>query len=157
MKSYPSYSVSVLFLFSLTATALGADNFPLASCHGWEGTLIEKTGVNSKKASMLGVVTEADIEEYCERSLGGRTPPADKGSVVQCLATTRTTVAKETLNAEANCTTGSLTFRDGNLLPKMVSFPIPPNADVSCASGMPPLIEQFKILCPTMARRIGLE
>ena len=53
--------------------AYAAGDFPLASCKGWNGTIVESSGVNSQSAVIRGIVTKADVQEYCERDPGGVT------------------------------------------------------------------------------------
>ena len=63
---------------------------------------------------------------------------------------------KDTFRSTANCSEGTLSFEPSAGEPLRVTFPLPENADVSCASGMPPLIEQFRLLCPQAAREFHL-
>ncbi|MBN9981568.1 hypothetical protein GR210_31595 [Rhizobium leguminosarum] len=144
-----------LFTFSLSAAQ--AADFPLASCAGWNGTLVSRTGTDSSTAVMKGKVTQANFREYCERDPGGETTAhGGKLTVKQCVATYTKANGKDTYRSTANCIEGTLSFVPPRGEPLRVTFPLPEDADVSCASGMPPLIEQFKLLCPQAAREFHL-
>jgi hypothetical protein len=132
-------------------------SFPLASCKGWSGTATSQTGIDSKSAKMTGTITRADIQEYCERDPGGETTQFG-GSITpeQCTSKYFAEAKGAELNVVANCMTGALTLNDEGEQ-KRVKFPLATDADTSCASGMPPLIAQFKTLCPTSAKRWSVE
>lgn len=131
-----------------------AGDFPAASCKGWNGTIVEKSGVDTVLAILKGVVTTADVQEYCERDPGGMRT-GGKLTVEQCIAQIQQEIGRVEMISTANCDAGTLAFRYGTRTPQSVQFPMSTWADKSCASGMPPLIEQFKILCPTAASRLG--
>lgn len=57
----------------------------------------------------------------------------------------------------ANCRAGTVVFTYGDGKPARAKFPLGVDADTSCASGMPPLVEQFKMLCPAAAKRLKVE
>ncbi|MBB4254329.1 MULTISPECIES: hypothetical protein [Rhizobium] len=144
-----------LFTFSLSAAQ--AADFPLASCAGWNGTLVSKTGTDSSTAVMEGKVTRADFQEYCKRDPGHETTAhGGKLTVKQCVAEYTKTNGKDTFRSTANCSEGTLSFEPSAGEPLRVTFPLRENSDVSCASGMPPLIEQFRLLCPQAAREFHL-
>jgi hypothetical protein len=148
--------VSLITLL-LGTSAYAAGDYPLASCKGWNGTVTEKSGVNSENAMIKGIVTKADIQEYCERDPGGMTKKyGGKLTEEQCVAQVQGEVGRVELASAANCGAGTMVFRDGSRPPRAIRFPLGPNADTSCASGAPPLIEQFKLLCPVSARRLGV-
>ncbi|WP_296335511.1 hypothetical protein [Reyranella sp.] len=91
--------------------------------------------------------------EYAVRDPGGTTTRAGgKLTVAQYFESLRKEVGTRLL-ATANCRTGELQFHYGTRPPRKVKFPLPPGTDESCASGMPPLIEQFRLLCPTSASK----
>jgi hypothetical protein len=61
------------------------------------------------------------------------------------------------LLAQADCQTGNVAYSyEGNRL-QSARFPLQRGADTSCASGMPPLIEQFKICAQGPAKRLRLD
>ena len=137
---------------SHSAHAFG--DFPLASCKSNNGTITEKSGINTERALIKGMITKADIQEYCERDPGGSTiAHGGKLTVTQCVTSMYQRVAKDEMYALANCNTGYLKFRYGTSPEKNVKFPLNRDFDTSCASGMPPLIEQFRLLCPAAAAR----
>ncbi|MBY3447301.1 hypothetical protein [Rhizobium laguerreae] len=150
-------SLVSMVLFTLTMSPAQAADFPLASCSGWNGTLVSRTGTDSSTAVMAGKVTQADFQEYCERDPGCDTiAHGGKLTVEQCVAKYRRSNGKDTFRSTANCSEGTLFFVPPRGKPLHVTFPLPEDSDVSCASGMPPLIEQFKLLCPQTAREFQL-
>ncbi|MCP1558845.1 UNVERIFIED_ORG: hypothetical protein M2438_002935 [Methylobacterium sp. SuP10 SLI 274] len=135
-----------------------AGDFPLASCKGWNGTVVERDGIDTARALMRGIVTKADLQEYCERDPGGETKEfGGKLTKPQCVARYLRTESRTALTAEANCRTGTISYRSGERQAGKTRFPLGPDADTSCASGMPPLIAQFKMLCPAAVKRFRLE
>ena len=153
----PSLFIIGTMLFGLSSSAYAAD-FPLASCGGWGATLVQRTGVDSKQALITGIVTQADFTEYCERDPGGETIKyGGKLTVEQCISQYQREVGNQAYRSVANCSTRQLTFFSPKRKPKTISFPLPEDADTSCASGMPPLIAQFKLLCPTVAAKYNIE
>ena len=46
----------VVLASSLETLALAAGDFPVASCKSWNGTVVEREGIDSAKASMRGIV-----------------------------------------------------------------------------------------------------
>ena len=64
-------AIALLTFANLPARAAG--DFPLASCKGWNGTVVERDGIDTTHATMRGIVTKADLQEYCERDPGGKT------------------------------------------------------------------------------------
>jgi len=141
----------IWMLLSLPVYASG--DYPVASCKSWNGTITEKSGINSRNALIKGSVTKADVQEYCERDPGGMTKQyGGKLTVEQCVAKTQQEIGKVDLVTKANCSTGTLVFQYGSRPPTSVRFPLGADANQSCASGMPPLIEQFKILCSNYSK-----
>ncbi|MBB4438250.1 MULTISPECIES: hypothetical protein [Rhizobium] len=150
-------SLLSIALCTFGLSAAQAEDFPLASCAGWNGTLVSKTGIDSSTAVMEGKVTRADFQEYCKRDPGWETTAhGGKLTVKQCVAMYTKQNGKDTFRSTANCSEGTLSFVPPRGEPLRVTFPLPEDADVSCASGMPPLIEQFKLLCPQAAREFRL-
>ncbi|MBY5407956.1 hypothetical protein HFO98_05595 [Rhizobium leguminosarum] len=150
-------SLMSMVLFTLTMSAAQAADFPLASCSGWDGTLVSRTDTDSSAAVMEGNVTQANFQEYCERDPGYETKAhGGKLTVKQCVAKYTRSNGKDTFRSTANCSEGTLSFEPSAGKPWRVTFPLPENSDVSCASGMPPLIEQFRLLCPQAAREFHL-
>ena len=138
--------------------ARAAGDFPLASCKGWSGTVTDILGVDTRKARMEGTVTKADIREYCERDPGGETTQYGGSlTVAQCVERYWKKERGTELVATADCKRGTLSLRASGQPPQSARFPLGADADTSCASGMPPLMAQFKMLCPTAAARMGVE
>lgn len=138
--------------------ALAAGDFPVASCKSWNGTVVERDGIDTARASMRGIVTKADLLEYCERDPGGETKATGgRMTTAQCVAKYLRQEARTSMMSEANCRTGTVVFSYGDREPTRARFPLGPDADTSCASGMPPLVEQFKMLCPSAAKRLKVE
>lgn len=138
--------------------ARAAGDFPLASCKGWNGTVVERDGIDTARATMRGVITKADLQEYCERDPGGETKEyGGKLTTAQCVANYLRSEGQATMTAEANCRAGTVSYRYGDRQGGKARFPLGRDADTSCASGMPPLVEQFKLLCPAAAKRLKVE
>lgn len=142
--------VATLVASSFSAFASG--DFPLASCAGWNGSIVDKIGVGSADAHLLGLVTAGDLLEYCERDPGGSTI-ANGGTqtVTDCLNELKATEENVVLKTTANCRTGELSFQYGNNTPRTAVFPLDDYADTSCASGLLPLIQQYELLCQVPA------
>ncbi|RWX06039.1 hypothetical protein EHI42_32125 [Rhizobium hidalgonense] len=150
-------SLLSIALFTLSLSAAQAAEFPLASCAGWNGTLVSRSGTDSSAAVMEGNVNQANFQEYCERDPGGETRAhGGKLTVKQCVAMYTKENGRDTFRSTANCSEGTLSFEPSAGTPQSVTFPLPENSDVSCASGMPPLIEQFRLLCPQAAQEFHL-
>lgn len=146
-----------LSILAVTA-AHAAGDFPLASCKGWDGTIIERNGIDTASASMRGIITKADIQEYCERDPGGETKQyGGKLTVHQCVERHHREEGRTTMSAQANCRAGMIAYQYGSRVSGRARFPLGPDADTSCASGMPPMTRQFAILCPAAARRLKVE
>lgn len=126
-----------------------SNDFPIASCKSWNGTIVRIEGIDSTEAVMTGIVTEKNLLEYCERDPGGETIEyGGKLTVQQCVKKYGRETQKLELRSIANCRDGSIVFGRSS-----ARFPLEENADTSCGSGMPPLIAQFQMLCPANARR----
>lgn len=135
-----------------------AGDFPLASCKGWNGTVVERDGIDTARATMRGVITKADLQEYCERDPGGETSQyGGKLTKAQCVQKYLRTTGRVTMIAEANCRSATVSYRYDDRQGGKARFPLGPDADTSCASGMPPMVEQFKLLCPMAAKRLKVE
>lgn len=136
----------------LPSSSLASGDFPLASCKSWNGTITKLSGLNTARATMQGSVATPDVQEYCERDPGGETIAyGGKLTIDQCVARYKREVKNIRLEAVANCNQGILSFSYGPSRRQKVKFPISAETDQSCASGLPPLREQFKILCPAAA------
>jgi hypothetical protein len=126
-------------------------DFWLASCAGWNGTVQEIFGKDTREARMSGLVTEPDIVEYCERDPGGSTIQwGGTKTIGECVEGLSGEINVR-LRSTANCETGSLRFFYGSGAERNMRLPLPENR--SCASGLPPLIEQFRTLCPRSSER----
>jgi peptidoglycan hydrolase-like protein with peptidoglycan-binding domain len=144
--------VAVAIALTAAPAVYAAGDYPVASCKSWNGTITEKSGINSKSATLRGIVTKADIQEYCDRDPGGMTRNyGGKLTPEQCVLQIQNEIGRVDLATTADCNSGALIFRYGSRPPTTVQFPLGPHADNSCASGTPPLIEQFKLLCPAWA------
>lgn len=156
MRKLTLLFLSVSLVGSSPTYAFG--DYPLASCTFNNGTIIEKTGVNTDKAMIKGIVTRADIEEYCERDPGGMTKKTGgKLTLRQCVEQEYRDQKEFVLETTASCPLKTLRFRINGKLISSIKFPLSLDADTSCASGVPPLIMQFVILCPVAAKRLGIE
>jgi hypothetical protein len=148
-------------IFALSAgsnVAHAAGDFPLASCKGWDGTIVERDGINTAAAHMRGIITKADLQEYCERDPGGETKQyGGKLTVRQCVERYVQQESRATMFAQANCRTGAISYRYGDRVTRRIRFPLGPDVDTSCASGVPPMIRQFKTLCPAAAKRFKVK
>ena len=141
-----------------TGSAYAFGDYPLASCAGNNGTIVEKANVNTDRAFIKGIITKADIQEYCERDPGGITLNfGGKLTVRQCVEQEYRKKKDTYFETTANCAAKTLSFRYNGKLDRSVRFPLSSDADTSCASGMPPLISQFVVLCPDAAKRLGIE
>lgn len=122
--------------------------FPLASCKGWNGTIVSASRKNTESAVIIGTVTRDNIKEYCVRTYDNGDGTDKSALVTKCMRETITESAGANVSATANCLTGRMRFTDERGRTRDVQFPLAPDSDQSCASGMPPLIAQFAILCP---------
>lgn len=158
MRALGMVLIAVAISNGMVATpATAAGDFPLASCASWNGTIVEREGIDTRTAMIKGIITKADLQDYCERDPGGEVkPPGSKSGISQCVARHLKTESDVELLAMANCPVGLLEFQYGSQAPRHLKFPLRPKADVSCASGNPPLIAQFKLLCPKAASRMRL-
>jgi hypothetical protein len=132
-------------------------SFPLASCTGWDGTTTGIEGVNTGAAKMQGRITRADIQEYCNRDPGDETiPHQGKLTIPQCVTKYVRQTANISLFAGADCVLGDVSYSINGKLSGATHFPMAPAADNSCASGIPPLVAQFKVLCPLTFNALAL-
>lgn len=151
-------AMALTFLTVATTGAHAAGDFPLASCKGWNGTIVERQGIDTGLANMRGVITKVDIQEYCERDPGGETRQyGGKLTIHQCIDLYFRAEGRATMSAQVNCRNGMLSYQYGGRISGHARFPLKPNADTSCASGVPPMMQQFKILCPTVAKRLKVD
>lgn len=142
----------------MVQASFAAGDFPVASCSSWNGTVAGRSGVDTKSASMQGTVTKADLQEYCERDPGGETTKfGGQLSQAGCVEKYLKLEGQTKLTTEADCELGTIKFRYGSEAPQEAKFPLEADADASCASGMPPLVAQFKMLCPSAASRLNIE
>lgn len=156
MRKFILLSLAFSLASAIPAYAFG--DYPLASCKSNNGTIIEKTGVNTDKARIKGLITRDDIQEYCERDPGGITRENGGGLTVnQCVEQEYRDQKEFVLETTASCHLKTLRFRINGKLIRSIRFPLRQDADTSCASGVPPLIMQFIILCPVAAKRLGIE
>lgn len=152
---------SVLAMAMLTVSsgsAWAAGDYPLASCSGWGATIIDIVGVDGRNARMEGAITKADMREFCDRDPGGETVQYGGALTTdQCAEKYWAQERNVTMTTTADCGKGQLVFMQNGHEPQSVRFPLGPDADTSCASGMPPFMAQFRIVCPMAAARLGVE
>lgn len=148
---------AALALAAGLGSASAAGDYPVSSCKGWNGTVTERDGLDTRRATMSGIVTKADVQEYCERDPGGETKAfGGRLTTTQCVDKYVASTSGVTLSSRANCDSGTIAYRyDG--VERRARFPLGPFVDRSCASGMPPLIEQFKVLCPRSHKAFRLD
>lgn len=150
------YLALILSFVSLSTSTLAA-SFPISSCKGWNATITSRAGTNTKNASMQGKITQPDLLEYCERDPGGETLQyGGRLSIEQCVQKYLRSNGSDRFKSSANCAIGKLTFSQSDGKSETITLPLQEGADTSCASGIPPLIQQFKILCPSAAEEMGL-
>lgn len=147
MKILPILSVFFLAQSQL-AHSQAVQEFPLASCKSWNGTVVSVSGVGTNRASMVGTVTRDNLKEYCERTHDNGDGKDKSALIGKCMTEMVAGSAGASVSATANCSTGHLRFTDERGKSREAQFPLPVDSDQSCASGMPPLIAQFAILCP---------
>ena len=124
------------------------DVFPVASCKGYNGTLVARNGIGTTAATISGFVSQDAVKEMCIRlSRGDDSDGGDPARVQSCMGESQSEVGNE-LEATANCKTGQVSFRINGSVKIRARFPLSPTADTSCASGMPPVMQQFELLCP---------
>ena len=150
-------AVTGTLVATTSSPAFSFGDYPIASCKLWNGTIRKVKGQDSQHASMVGAVTSDDIREYCERDPGGET--AEYGgnlTIDQCVEKYRSELKEDRVRSIADCQRGTIIFQD-NYGTLSAQFPLPPGSDDSCASGMPPLKAQFRILCPMNAAHWNIE
>lgn len=136
-----------------TPRRVGGD-FPV-SCKSWSGTVVRRTGLNTTRAVMVGIVTASDMQEYCERDPGGETKASGgRLTLSQCVQHNLAQDRRARLLSRANCRTGQISFTYGDRGPWRATFPLGRDADTSCISVMSTLIAQFRTLCPANAPRM---
>lgn len=146
----PTVFISILLINQSLSQPI--KDFPLASCKSWNGTIVSYVGIGTKKSEIIGTVTRDNVKEYCDRIYDNGDASDKTPLIAQCIKETVSKSAGVRVSATADCSTGRLSFTDETGRARVVRFPLAPDADVSCASGMPPLIEQFAILCPRGAK-----
>ena len=152
---FKAWCLTVALSASLATPSLASGDFPHASCKTWNGTVVAMSGVNTSHARMSGIITRADVQEYCDRDAGEETVQYGPGklTIAQCVARYFRKLRHVKLLARADCARATVEFHDGDRVERVQL----PAADVSCASGHPPLIEQFKRLCPTRAKELKVD
>jgi hypothetical protein len=143
------FCVSSLFAFA-------SGDYPHASCKSWDGTIVEISGLNGARANMVGKVTEPDVKEFCMRQPPDPTTKSGKRQVKKCIKDTLTETSGLALRTLANCQDGSITFSVGSWK-QSARFPLSQDESTGCASNLPPVIEQFRILCPKRAAEWGID
>ncbi|AMB46912.1 hypothetical protein [Methylobacterium sp. AMS5] len=88
--------------------------------------------------------------------LPGRPKPeiAAKLAVRQCVERYLRDEGWDRMSAQANCRADTIAYQYGSRVAGRARFPLGPDADTSRASGMPPMIRQFALLCPAAAKRL---
>jgi hypothetical protein len=121
-------------LAGLSSTLLAAEL--QRSCIEPPATVIEITAINSKHARAKARFTEPDIIKACHE---GYVAQGGYGSAEECIRQTTKELLGDTLNAEANCSKGTLKLGS-------MSFKMP--VDENCASGGIFAVPTFTMLCP---------
>jgi uncharacterized protein len=146
------------------------NEFPLASCKSWNGTITFITGQDTSNAQMEGAVRQDDLLEYCLRqSIGQTAPLRGSNSIEQCVNDLKKDEEGTKLAARADCLQRKISNRRGqdhseeylfvpiagevNWLTQDVSIPFP----TACAGDMFPVEQQFRLLCPSVWREEGLK
>jgi hypothetical protein len=133
--------------------SLASGDFPRASCKTWNGTVVGISGVDTSNARMTGIVSRADVQEYCDRAAGDETLPSGrKLTTAQCVGRYFRKLRRVKLLARADCARATVEFHDGDRVERLQL----PAEDASCASGGVPLVQQFIKLCPTRARELKM-
>jgi hypothetical protein len=142
-----------------------AGSFPLASCEGWNATITELIGVNTAQARVRGVVTAADIRDYCARDREHVTiRRGGKLTEQQCMERSRASIGRRpaVTAVTADCEQGLIGIgseREYQLVQRKgetdndIEFAwreirTGQTLDGSCASRAPLLSQQFRLLCP---------
>src|SRR5262249_30521742 len=130
----PVTTITLAIAGGVATPSFAAGDFPLPSCKSWNGTVVERSGVDTRRAEMKGIITEADIQEYCERDPGGETTAyGGKWTIRECTTHYLEEVRGVKLVARANCEQAVLDFDYGSRS-KRVRFPV---QDTSCSSANP--------------------
>lgn len=150
---YPVWILTIGLPICVASPGLASGDFPHASCKTWNGTIVAISGVNTRNASMTGIITPADVQEYCERDPGAETVQfGGKLTTAQCVERYFAKLRNLKLLVRADCARATVEFHDGDRVERVRL----PAADTSCASGNPPMIEQFIKLCPTRAKQLNI-
>lgn len=142
--------ISCLVLFTNAANAL---DFPMASCKGWDGTVTKIVGANTPYAEMHGKITQSNLAEYCFRM-----NQPDTNQINKCMEENLHVEKVATVYSQADCDAGTIKFnyQVGNLkIDRKANFSKKPE-NISCASGLPPLMEQFRLMCPKSFKAQGM-
>jgi hypothetical protein len=126
----------------LITQSASAGDYSVASCKTWDGNITNARNQNSPDAEMVGKIRDGDIMEYCMRI----SPPH---AYSKCLAENEVVVNTAKLHTTANCSNFTIVFsyKDAKRqYTTRANFKSKPE-DLSCASGLQPLIKQFKYLC----------
>jgi hypothetical protein len=151
---YEVWLVAMALSVCVTSPSLAFGDFPRASCGTWNGTVVGMSGVNTRHARMSGIITRADVQEYCDRDSGSETiRNGGKLTVAQCVARYYRKLRHVKLLARADCARATLEFHDGNYPVQRVQIPV---EYIDCMSGRVPLIYQFEKLCPTRTRELKM-
>lgn len=138
MKSYIALATSLILVNHNSY----AGDYSVASCKTWDGTITDARNQNSSNAKMVGNLNEGDIMEYCMRI-------SYPQNYNKCLNENRIVAKTAQLYTVANCQELTITFNYKDSQRQYVThgdFKSKPE-DLSCASGLQPLIKQFKYLC----------
>jgi hypothetical protein len=151
---YEVWLVTVVLSVCPASPSLASGDFPRSSCKTWNGTVVAMSGVNTSRALMRGIITRADVQEYCDRDPGEETVQYGPGklTIPQCVARYYRKLRNVKLLARADCARATLEFHDGGRVERL-KFP---TADTSCSSGHSPLISQFNMLCPKQAQELEM-
>jgi len=151
---YKVLILAVGLCLCLTTPSLAFGDFPHSSCKTWNGTVVAMSGIDTSHARMSGIITRADVKEYCDRDPGEETVQygAGKLTIAQCVARYFRKLQHVKLLARADCARATVEFHDGD---RVVRLQLPAE-DTSCGSGHAPLLEQFRKLCPARAKELKI-
>jgi len=135
-------------------------DYPLPICHANGATIIDIGGINTDKAFIKGVVTKADLYEYCERQHRGESEINEGNAAIrlkikQCVDQEYAEKRNIKYMATANCFKGTMRTDSGGSQLKL-KFPDPILESLGCSAEYQYVV-QFKTLCPQMAKRLKIK
>jgi hypothetical protein len=153
MKNKTFTLMSSLVIGIFMANSANAEIYPVASCKSWDGSINYIRGKNSSNAKMVGTITYENVKEYCTRGI------YDKVEITKCIDQNIFRTTHSDLKTTANCDLGTLTFYYDDperKFSKSLNFNVQPS-NTSCASGVPVLMLQFRLLCPIKYKNLRID